>query len=265
MLLFEHLQHGFRRITGREWALLILETLGVLAGILIAFALNEWAQQRGEKAQRAQLAERLFDEAQLNVSMLRGERGAFDALTKQERDFATALVRDGICPDEDAWSAVTTVNFYPAIPAQTTAYDEMLASGGLGRVEDPAARKAIADFRSALDYFRTQNGYMRSVSHMVLPVDDPRVAVGFDPGADEPETFHYDRPALCADRGFRARVADAVRDHAFVSQARATLTEAAITACVRLAGAMHRECTPRFGGPLLGRDAASVAKLRKSE
>ena len=43
MILFKRVSESFRHIEDREWMLLSLETLGVLAGILIAFELQQWA------------------------------------------------------------------------------------------------------------------------------------------------------------------------------------------------------------------------------
>jgi hypothetical protein len=256
MLLFERFKQGFVRISSREWILLSLETIGVLAGILIAFALNEWAQQRQASARRLELNERLFEEARLNLSLMRAGRDTMQEATARERAFATALVRDGTCPPEADWGAVVTVNMFPPIAVQTAAYEELLGAGGLSTVEDPDARKAVADFHSILDWQRRQNDGFRAAGKEIIAVDDPRVTVGFDPEADEPETFRYDRPALCADRAFRARTADRVRDHALTVYSRRELTEYAITACVALAEALGRECSPQFGGPLQGGDAA---------
>ena len=44
MILFRRVGEAFRHIEDREWLLLALETLGVLAGILIAFELQLWGQ-----------------------------------------------------------------------------------------------------------------------------------------------------------------------------------------------------------------------------
>jgi hypothetical protein len=215
MLLFERFKQGFVRISTREWILLSLETIGVLAGILIAFALNEWAQQRQASARRLELSERLFEEARMNLSLMRVGRDTMQEATARERAFATALVRDGTCPPEADWDAVVTVNMFPPIAVQTAAYEELLGAGGLSTIEDPDARKAVADFHSILDWQRRQNDGFRAAGKEIIAVDDPRVTVGFDPEADEPETFRYDRPALCADRAFRVFAAgvDRIRNH----------------------------------------------------
>ena len=44
MILFKRVGDSFRHIEDREWLLLVLETLGVLVGILLAFELQEWAR-----------------------------------------------------------------------------------------------------------------------------------------------------------------------------------------------------------------------------
>ena len=74
MILFSRVRGAFDKIEGREWALLTLETLGVIAGILIAFELNEWASRRAEAARHRQIMERLFEESQQDVASSREMR-----------------------------------------------------------------------------------------------------------------------------------------------------------------------------------------------
>ena len=78
MILFKRVGESFGRIEGREWALLFLETLGVVGGILIAFELNEWASRRTESARHRQIMERLFEESEQDVASLRAMRHAFN-------------------------------------------------------------------------------------------------------------------------------------------------------------------------------------------
>ena len=68
MILFKRVGESFRKIEGREWALLSLETLGVIAGILIAFELNEWAANRAAAARHHEMMERLFEESEQDVA-----------------------------------------------------------------------------------------------------------------------------------------------------------------------------------------------------
>lgn len=50
MILFRRIGQAVSHIEDREWVLLVLETLGVLAGILIAFELQQWGAQRDQAA-----------------------------------------------------------------------------------------------------------------------------------------------------------------------------------------------------------------------
>ena len=140
MMLFKRVSDSFRHIEGREWALLCLETLGVLIGILVAFELQEWAGQRADAAKHRQLMERLFDESETDVAVLRSMRGVYQEASATERNFAVA-VSAGKCPDEAAWSAVATVNMYPPLTAPSGVYDELMGAGGLSSIEVIGSRR----------------------------------------------------------------------------------------------------------------------------
>ena len=75
MILFKRVGDSFRHIEDREWLLLVLETLGVLVGILLAFELQEWASNRAAAAKHDEMMDRLFEESEQDVGSLR-ERDA---------------------------------------------------------------------------------------------------------------------------------------------------------------------------------------------
>lgn len=151
MILFKRVGDSFRKIEGREWALLFMETLGVLAGILIAFELQEWASRRNEAARHSQLMERLFEESERDVADLRYARDRMRRSLKTETDFAAAL-SNGKCPPQPLWTAVSTVNFYPAFEAPRDVYQELMGAGGLSSITDPVTRKEIANFNSKFEW-----------------------------------------------------------------------------------------------------------------
>ena len=75
MILFKRVSKSFHRIEGREWALLVLETLGVIVGILLAFELKEWAARRGAaQTGKHQRLERLFEKSEMTVTVFVGPR-----------------------------------------------------------------------------------------------------------------------------------------------------------------------------------------------
>jgi hypothetical protein len=261
MILFKRVGESFRHIEDREWVLLFLETLGVLAGILIAFELQEWASNRAETAQNHRRLERLFGEAEDNVATLRDQRDVLARMVKDERAFAISLVHDGKCPPEPQWTAVENINKYPAFDVAQAVYQEMMGAGGLSTIDNAYVRQTISDFHSELDYYDNQNNFFRLKAVEPLPADDSRGTVHFDPKADDPTSDTYDRIALCADRAFRNKVANGVRNHEVLAQnAREELTGYAIKMCAAIGHELGRTCVPRWGGPLTGVDAKMALK-----
>lgn len=261
MILFKRVGESFRRIEGREWALLFMETLGVLAGILIAFELNEWASRRSEAATHAELMDRLFEESQRDVATLREERDRMRQFVNTERDFATML-SNGKCPPEPMWTAVSTVAFYPAFQAPRTVYRELMGAGGLSKIADPVARKEIANFNSTLEWSESQNDYFRSftVLREVVPLQDHRVHLRFDPSSEEPEIAEYDRAPLCSDQGFRNRMIEATRSQVVALTWHDGVTQQAIYMCGALGENVGRRCSPTYGGELKGDDLSDLRK-----
>jgi hypothetical protein len=261
MILFKRVSDSFRHIEGREWALLCLETLGVLAGILIAFELNEWASERADASRQRKQLERLLTEAEDNVATLRSQREWLGQMVDDERAFAITLVHEGKCPPKPQWAAIGTTNRYPPFDVAEAVYQEMMGAGGLSTIENPYVRRRISDFHAELESYDNANNYFRLKATEPVADNDARHSIDFDPNAEDSTTDWYDRAALCADRAFRNRVASAVRNHQVLAgKARSELTDYAIEMCAAIGQALGKSCVPRWGGPLKGADVKVAAK-----
>jgi hypothetical protein len=265
MILFKRVGESFRKIEGREWALLSLETLGVIAGILIAFKLNEWAANRAAAARHHEMMERLFEESEQDVASLRDIRDVLLAKSRNEIDFVTQLGA-GACPPKPLWTAVGSVQMLPSLQLPRSVYEELVGSGGLSSIEDPRVRKAIAGFNSQLAWAEGQIAYFRTNRPEVVPPSDSRVAMHYDPRANDPEVVEYDRAALCRDPAFRNRMVSAVRNHRVFADYHDGVTSWAIHMCGTLGASLGRRCEPPEGGPLKGEDVATlnraIARMR---
>jgi len=259
MILFKRVGESFRRIEDREWVLLFLETLGVLFGILLAFWLQEWAQQRADASKHREIMDRLFEESEQDIASLRVIRDVLAAESKAEVEFATQL-SDGKCPPDSSWTAVGTVQMLPSLEVPQSVYGELMGSGGLSSIQDGRVRRAIAMFHSELAWSEGQIEYFRGHRPEVVPDSDSRVRLRYDPTADEPEVAEYDRAALCSDRAFRNRMVSAARNHKVFAGYHHGVTLWAISMCGTLGASVHRQCEPAFGGPLKGEDLATLKK-----
>jgi hypothetical protein len=259
VILFNRVGEAFRRIEGREWALLALETAGVVAGILIAFELNEWAARRSAAARHREVMERLFEESEQDVATTRNLRDVLRRLVHAEGEFANALGK-GECPPEARWEAVETVSMLPAFNAPRSVYQELMGAGGLSSIEDPQVRTSIARFNMALDWSQKQTDYFRGAHHQPVSDDDRRYHLRYDPDADEPQVSTFDRAALCKDPAFTNRMVAATRSHAVIAGYHGDVTEEAIRMCAILGDSLGRQCEPAFGGAFAAPDAELVRK-----
>ena len=266
MILFRRIGGSFREITSRDWALLSLETIGIIAGILIAFQLNEWASRRNEDARNQRMMERLFEESEWDVISLRFIRDIMRAQVKDEVEFAT-LLGNGQCPPERLWKAVGTVAMLPALDAPRSVYNEMMGAGGLSSIGEPYVRAQITNFTRSIEWGQKQIDYFRMVKRDPVPAEDSRLRVRYDPKADEPQVETYDRQALCSDQAFKNRMAQETRQHRVALSYHEGATEDAIWMCAVLGESLGRRCNPTHGGALAPDDVKilneAISKYRK--
>ena len=261
MILFKRVGESFKHIEDREWLLLFLETLGVVAGILIAFELNEWGAQRAAAQRQHELLERLFEESEATVAVLRSDRDQMVRISDGERSFATMLIQKNNCPPQSMWQAVDTLPMYPAVTVPSTVYQEIMGSGGLSSIRDIRVRQSVSYYRATLELTQAQNANFRAHVTLPVPTSDGRVTYDFDAAADEPQVARYDTQALCSDHVFRNSIVESVRDHWFIANLRGELADSAIEMCATIGASLERKCVPLFGGPLAGADARLAAKV----
>jgi hypothetical protein len=262
MILFRRVGDALRHIEDREWLLLALETVGVLAGILIAFELQEWGQRRNEVAKRHELMERLFEESETDVASIRFMRNILKPMVEREQIFATRVGR-GECPSDEDFQAVTTLGMMPALTPPTSVYQELLGAGGLSSIEREDVRRQLARFHEDLEWSQRQIDYFRTFAVTTDPVSDrnPGVRLRFDSSADDPLKSTFDGRALCRDRTFKNKLATATRQHTVFLHYVQDPLEDAIALCLRLGDSLGHGCTPPYDGPLTGDDAKYAAKV----
>jgi hypothetical protein len=226
--------HGWREFAG-EVAIIVL-------GVLIALGAEQAVEWLHWRHQQHDTLERLFQESRANVVLL---KDGYDVLAKEsrrEKQFAAALTH-GSCPPADQWSAARDAIKYPQLAVETSVYDEVVGSGGLANIRSTAAREAISDFHSKLAWVQNTTEFFRSKAERPFDVGDPRVTIVFDPASEE-EVTRFDRAGLCADKGFRNRVAVAIRNRAAWARFHRPVLQSAIALCRVLGRELGHDCTP---------------------
>ena len=147
-----------KRFTGalrrQDWTAVAIEFLLVVLGILIAFQINEWSTERQLRSERDAASERLLAEAEQNVAYIR----IGVTLQKQsieELSYALGQVQAGRWRTADQQRMVRGLQAVrSALPLSppTAVYDDLIASGVFGKIDDVRLRSAIAKYRATLKF-----------------------------------------------------------------------------------------------------------------
>lgn len=144
MLLRRFTQH----VKDQNWFAVALDFLIVVIGILIAFQITEWSGARKERAREGYVLEQIAldlgvieNQARLRVDMYTSKVEAVDRIT--------AFVSSGATQPADEAALLADLNevLFRWGPVQRSpTYVELLSSGDLGIISDPALRAEIMGF-----------------------------------------------------------------------------------------------------------------------
>ncbi|GEM_PF-2572249 len=236
-------------ISDGEWALLALESLGVVVGILIAFQLDSWNENRKEARAQAELVERLFDESEQIVASIRTQSEFFADMNRGHQQVAQIWFTGSRCPTSSELASLGTTNFYPALEFDTAAYDEMIGSGGLSRLPSADLRRAVSSFHSEAEAYTSQLEYFRDVnSRREQSQEDEFGAYPLmDPETGAVQIVGQDVSRACGDTDYKLYMYGRIRNFGVMQTQREAMLDSAIAMCRALGEEVGRACGPAEG------------------
>lgn len=138
----------------QDWAVVSIEFVLVVVGVLLAFQINEYANGREAANEREAATERLLSEAEETVAYMRQTVSVQEGLVA-DLNFALSKVHAGSWRPEDEKRIVAGLSrarSAPPLAPPSSVYDDLVASGAFGQIGDPEMRSTIANYRSALLY-----------------------------------------------------------------------------------------------------------------
>lgn len=220
----EHVGTWARRVSdlvrNRDWFGIAIEFAVVTVGVLLAFQIDQWGQDRRQARDERQFLERMYRETSdairendWAVGMhARIRRTAVEGL-RLESDKA-ALARLAATPD----SCFSGASF-PGLGFNDTSYEELTASGRLNIVSDPILRAELRQVAAAQAEAVTQLNYSRAQGIPITEALDRYAILGFD--QDGNRTCRTDWPALVKDPAARNAVVRNARYQVLMWQKRA--------------------------------------------
>ena len=169
MLLRQLTQH----VKSQNWIAVFLDFFIVIAGILIAFQITNWNQDRLDRAEEQKVVERLLkdfvvlgQEADEKIKFLESVENTYDEMQK----FIIAF-REGLDP-KPAHTFFETAFLLPGMVGQSATYSQLVSSGGMSLLSNDSL---VAELVSHAAFTQELLHYDQSIRAFTRPYATPLV------------------------------------------------------------------------------------------
>ena len=222
------LGHALRQ---RDWLGIGIEFIVVTLGVLLAFQVDQWGDQRKQAQEERRFLERLYAEYHLGIAEL--DDGDRESQRNREQ-MRHAMAARGSPSQLVAWSHrelfACGLGRFRRANFNETGFEELIASGRLNLLSDAALRSEVKDLAAAQVTLSKQIESARELTLGDLPYLNNYYRLDLEPGGRE--HCRIDWPELVKDQRAVNAVVRAYRLHGFVMDSRQkvrTRTEGLIT------------------------------------
>jgi len=137
-----------------RWRSAAIQGFGVLAGILLAFAIDAGWDERGDREREAVYLAALVDELEVNTAIF--ERFAVylrEEAEENTRGIVDVVSAEGQVTDTEINEMVYDVGPVRARVPERAALIDLMTSGGIAYIREPSVRRMIAEYSQALDFY----------------------------------------------------------------------------------------------------------------
>jgi hypothetical protein len=211
-----------RRITtsirNADYGALLLEVIVLVLGILLALAADRWNQDRLDAIETARIVARLKSDTARNLAMFEQELPTMESSLRDIKALYRAL-QAGRTQGEDLAqieSAMTRIDVVPSYPLVFAAYEELVATGRLRQLDDPALVDLLGNQRAQYDAAQAVVGYWRDLIQGPQNALEQHVEYFYaaDQMNEDGMGVRYDFAVLAADRRLKNKVFEAIDVHA---------------------------------------------------
>lgn len=233
----------------QDWTMVAIEFVLVVVGVLLAFQINDASIRRSADVARYEATERLLLEAEESVAYLRLAVSNQTRLVTRLNDVLARLERRRWLPADEASMSAALQGARSALPLAppSSAYDDLVSSGGLSQLDDTRLRSAIGKYRATL-VFEEQ---MRQQLRDDLPryTDHPAYRALFTPHGERRVRLTVNFGTLVGDEAELGRLAYLAEQQRIMLVLRARALKHAQRMCVELGRYVDRRCDLRLPPP----------------
>jgi hypothetical protein len=213
-MLIRHITESIRRA---DFGILLFEMFVLVAGILLALAVDRWNQDRLDAIETGQIVQRLKSDTARNIMMFETTLPGMEDNLANIKALFRAL-EAGTMDGEDAArieSGIANIDVVPSYPLVFAGYDELIATGRLRQLDDPILIDLLSNQRAEYDAAQAVVGYWRDNIQVATNALEERVDFFFTTEQMD-ETgigVRFDFVTIADDRRLRNAVFDAVDIH----------------------------------------------------
>jgi len=200
-----------------DYGALLLEMFVLIAGILLALAADRWNQDRLDAIETAQIVERLKSDSARNLAMFEETLPLMDEVLVSVKALFRAL-EAGTMDNEDPAQiemAIVYMDVIPSYPLVFAGYNELVATGRLRQLDDPALIDLLGDQSAQYEAAQAVVGYWRDGIQSATDAFDDHVEFFYTAEEMDEEGMgvRFDFATLATDRNLRNNVFSAVDIH----------------------------------------------------
>lgn len=200
-----------------DFGTLILEMIVLIAGILLALAVDRWNQDRVDAIETSQIVERLKSDTARNLAMFEETLPAMKDHLASVKALFRALEAGTNAGENQAQlsSGIANIDVVPSYPVVFAAYDELVATGRLRQLDDSVLVDLLSEQRAEYEAAQTVVGYWRDSIQGATDALDQYVDYYFTTEQMDEEGMgvRFDFAAIADDRVLKNNVFDAVDIH----------------------------------------------------
>jgi len=238
-------------IKKQDWSVVLIEIGIVVFGVFIGLQVDDWNNERKERAQEQAILERLLSEAENSVAFISEIVEDWAAQNETLKELI-AFISD---PDQFPMNEARAANVFPGLsrfpsmkPSRTV-LDELTASGQLKLIRSQSIRDAMGQYVAALAWHDGQLENFRSDAGKVMDVSLPYLDARYAPERPGVREIIIDWQALRADKSVIFTAISSLRNLYVFQSYRESVLNDAQNLCDALATEIGLECEPKGAEP----------------
>lgn len=203
----------------RDWLGIAIEVIVVVLGVLIAFQIDQWGDQRKQAREERQFLTRLYGEYSRSIAELREADSQHHEVIAQVRAVVAAKSSPAVLAhfaQQEAFGC--GIARQPLTTFNDTEYQELVASGRINTISDPKLRSDVRELTADQAAANALSTFGRDLLFTTLP--DFNAYYHSDIAADGQPTCHIDWPKLVKDPLAVTAIVRGYRVHQMISDRR---------------------------------------------